>query len=162
MGDRLAATDMPTSDSASHEQQSAESLILEQVARIVGAELRPRRLYLTSGAYVEVDGVAEDESVLVEVFAHQGALRGGQRHKIATDVLKLITVGRDRTPSPRLVLAFADSAVANWAAGKSWLATSIASWNVEVMVADLDDVIRAGIRDAQARQVMINPNAGET
>ena len=36
--------------------------------------------------------MSDDESVLVEVFAHQGQLKGGRRHKIAADALKLITL----------------------------------------------------------------------
>ena len=152
-----SADAMPTSDSNSNEQVSAERLILEQVAKRVGVGLRPRRLYLTNGAYVDVDGVAEDESVLVEVFAHQGVLKGGQRHKIATDILKLITIAQERSPRPRLVVAFADPGLATWAAGKSWLAAAIASWRIDVFTADLDDSIRAGIREAQARQIMVNP-----
>lgn len=114
-------------------------------------------MYLTTGAYVDVDGVADDKSVLVEVFAHQGVLKGGQRHKIATDILKLITIAQDRSPRPRLVLAFADPGLATWAAGTSWLAAAIASWHIDVFTADLDDSVRTGIRDAQAAQTMVNP-----
>jgi hypothetical protein len=48
------------------------------------------------GASVDVDGVAEDGSVLVEVFAHQGPLKGGRRHKIATDIPQ---AHHDRAPT---------------------------------------------------------------
>jgi hypothetical protein len=89
-------------------QRRAEGLILEAVAQEVGVSLHPQRLQLVSGAVVDVDGVAADESVLVEIFAHQGQLKGGQRHKIAGDALKLITIARERTPPPVLILAFGD------------------------------------------------------
>jgi hypothetical protein len=148
---------MDAHDSDSAAQRGAERHILVEVERSVGRSLSPARLTLAGGASVDVDGVAEDQSVLVEVFAHQGALKGGQRHKIATDVLKLITIAREREPRPRLLLAFAEPRLAEWAAGASWLAASIASWGVEVIVVDLDDSVRSQIATAQARQIMANP-----
>jgi len=108
---------------------------------------------------VAVDGVASDGSVLVEVFAHQGTPKSGQRHKIAGDALKLITIARGQDPPPRLVLAFADERLAAWAAGKSWLAEALTTWGIEVIVTELDEPVRAGLRDAQARQIMVNPAA---
>jgi hypothetical protein len=145
--------------SNSDAQLSAERLILDGVENTVGVKLEPRSLRLASGARVEVDGVASDESVLAEVFAHQGPLKGGQRHKIAGDALKLITIARGKDPPPRLVLAFADEQLAAWAAGKSWLASALTTWGIEVIVVELDELVRAGLRDAQARQVMVNPPA---
>jgi hypothetical protein len=53
---------------------------------------------------VDVDGVADDRSVFVEVVAHQNRLRGAQFHKVAPDALKLITVQREH-PGSRLILA---------------------------------------------------------
>ena len=144
-------------DSDSQEQRAAEILILEEVGRQIGCRLEPRRIQFYGGALVDVNGVAPDESVLVEVSAHQGSPKGGQRHKIAADLLKLVTLARDRHPKPRLILAFADDQAAAWAAGKSWLAASVAAWQVEIMVVKLEDDVRATIRSAQARQVMVNP-----
>jgi hypothetical protein len=59
--------------SDSHDQRLAEPLILASVGEELGVELAPRSLRLEDGARVDVDGVAPDESVLVEVYAHQGA-----------------------------------------------------------------------------------------
>ena len=112
---------LPSTDS--QEQRVAERLILDGVEREVNVALEPKRLALGSGAAVDVDGVSGDESVLVEVFAHHGQLKGGQPHKIAGDALKLITLAHERRPRPRLVLAFADEKLAEWSAGKSWLAS---------------------------------------
>jgi hypothetical protein len=113
--------------SDSHEQRAAERLILDGVERKVRRKLRPRSLALPGGARVEIDGATADDSVLVEVFAHQGSPKGGQRHKVAGDALKLITVVRGQKPRPRLILAFADERLAAWAAGKSWLAEALAA-----------------------------------
>jgi hypothetical protein len=46
--------------------------------------------------------------------------------------------------------------------GTSWLAEALRAWEVAVLVAVLDDNVRAGLRAAQVRQVMVNPSpAGE-
>jgi hypothetical protein len=141
--------------SDSSAQRAAEPLILAAVAAQLGVSLTPKRLTLPGGATADVDGVSDDESVLVEVFAHQGALKGGQRGKIARDTLKLITLGRHR-PGARLILALADARAARPLTAKSWLGEALARWKVEVLVVDLDDAVREGIRAAQVRQVMVN------
>lgn len=142
--------------SDSHEQRSAEALILRAVSAAVGAELVPRSLRLDAGARVDVDGVSSDESIIVEVFAHQGRLKGAQFHKVARDALKLITLGRSRNAS-RLIIAFGDADAAACVSASSWLAEALRTWGVEVMAVDLDEDVRTGLRAAQVRQVMVNP-----
>ncbi len=142
--------------SDSLEQRTAEPLILAGVSKIVGVDLAPRSLRLERGARADVDGAAADESVLVEIFAHQGRLKGAQFHKVARDALKLITLGRSR-PASKLLIAFGDPNAAASVTGASWLAEALATWRIDVLVVELDDAVRAGLRDAQVRQVMVNP-----
>lgn len=146
--------------SSSREQLAVEPLILAGVAAEAGAELGPVSLLLPGGAHVDIDGAALDRSVLVEVFAHQGRLRGSQFHKVARDALKLITIARQH-PGARLIVAFGDEAAAACVTGNSWLAEALRTWGVEVMVVSLEEEVRAGLVAAQARQVMINPPASD-
>jgi hypothetical protein len=148
-------SDAQRRQSTSDEQLRAEPLILSGIATRLGVDLVPRSLSLPRGARVDVDGVAPDESVFVEVFAHQGRLRGGQFHKVARDALKLITLAQSRREA-RLVIAFADEDAAKCVTGKSWLAEALSTWEIEVIVVDLEAVVRQGLRAAQARQVMVN------
>ncbi len=144
--------------SDSFEQRSAEDVVLSVLSARLGVPLAPTTLWLPGGSRVEVDGVADDRSVFVEVFAHQGRLKGGQVHKVARDALKLITVARDLPgPRPRLIIAFADEAAAVGVSGKSWLAESLKTWGVEVLVAELPDDVKASLTAAQLRQTMVNP-----
>jgi hypothetical protein len=129
------------------------------MSKLLGVELAPRSLRLDGGARVDVDGAAPHESVLVEIFAHQGRLKGAQFHKVARDALKLITLGRSRDGS-KLIIAFADPEAAACVTGASWLAEALRSWEIEVLVVELDDTVRTGLRETQARQVMINPPPG--
>ena len=147
--------------SDSSEQRRAEPLILEQVSAYVGKPLTKRVITLPGGARVEVDGVADDDSVFVEVFAHVGGLKGSQRHKPAVDVLKLITLAR-QCPHARLIVAFADVAAARYLTGTGWRAEAMRTWNVEVFIATLEDSVRDGILAAQLRQAMVNDPAAES
>lgn len=136
-------------------QSNAEALIREKLARQLGKRLASKMLRLGGEAAVQVDAVALDESVLAEIFAHQGPLKGGQRRKIASDALKLITLGRDR-PDAQLILAFADEQVAAYACGDGWLAQALAAWDVAVIVVDLNEADREELRAAQLAQEMRN------
>jgi hypothetical protein len=114
-------------------------------------------MQLPGGARVDVDGVADTPLTFVEVFAHQGALRGGQHHKVSTDALKLITLAR-AFPGARLILAFGDEAACRSLLGRSWKAEALKTWGVEVFVAQIDDLTRSGLLAAQSRQRMVNPD----
>jgi hypothetical protein len=103
-----------------------------------------------------VDGISEDPPAYIEVFAHQGPLKAGQRHKVATDVLKLITLGREH-PEARLIIAFADREAADTVTGSTWLAQALRSGHVEVVVAEVNPALLGLIRAAQRRQFMAHP-----
>ena len=90
-----------------------------------------------NGGRVELDGAAEDLSVLVEAYAHQGALRGGQPKKRATDALKLTWIGR-QVGATKLILAIADEQVeAYLRRPKAWLTQALIDLDVEVIRVDL-------------------------
>jgi hypothetical protein len=144
-----------TERSRSDLQEEVEALIRARLSKELDVDLTPRRLWLDGGAYVDVDGVAPDESVLVEIFAHQGRLKGGQRHKVQGDALKLVTLARSR-PASKLIIAFCDQEAADGVVG--WLAEALDGWRIERRVVKLPDGVRAGLRAAQVRQVMVNPS----
>lgn len=110
-------------------QLEAEAIIRTLVEAQLGRLLLPATVTLDSGAPVQVDGVAPDESAFVEIFAHLGKLKGGQQRKVASDALKLITLGRSR-PHAKLHLAFTDDEAAGYALGSAWFAQAIATWNL--------------------------------
>jgi diketogulonate reductase-like aldo/keto reductase len=98
--------------------------------------------------------MAEDNSVAVEVFAHLGTLKGGQRHKVSTDALKLLAI-REIHPGARLILAFVDERAVASVSG--WKAETLVRNGIEMVVVELDEADRARIQAAQSRQKMINP-----
>jgi len=142
-------------------QREAEALIRALVEARLGQQLPSTKVILDNGGDVQVDGVAADESAFVEIFAHQGRLKGGQQRKVASDALKLITLSRSR-PHAKLYLAFADDEAAAYAKGGGWFAQAVAAWDIDVIVVRLGERDRASIRAAQMEQEMRNPdNEGE-
>jgi len=90
------------------------------------------------------------------VFARQGRLRSGQVHKVAQDILKLVTLRRCLAPSALLYMVFADQAAAETLCGQGWLGEATREWAVETLVVDLDPALRTELRHAQRRQRMVN------
>lgn len=136
-------------------QQRAEAVIRDLLAAQLGVPLEPKRLKLEGGSTVHVDAAARDDSVIAEIFARQGQLKGGQQKKVAIDTLKLITLRRVHQDA-RLVLAFADEEAAHYATCGGWVAQALREWNVEVFILDIPTDLRDEIRAAQTTQKMVN------
>lgn len=148
-------TDTHVSDSS--EQRAAEAVMLALAGEQLGVTLAPRRVYLPGRSYVDVDGVADEPLTFVEAFARQGAAKGGQVHKLKGDTLKLVML-RQSHPHARLVLLFA-SAEAAAKVRTGWLGEAVTTFGIEVLVVDVGDEMRAALKAAQARQIMVNPTA---
>lgn len=131
----------------------AEATILAKLGETLGRQLKQGVVIFLGDTEVHPDGVDDDRSVLVEVFAHVGKLKGGQRHKVSTDALKLIAL-RDAYPEARMILAFADEAAARSLSG--WKARALKANGIEVQVVGLDQEDRERIEAAQLRQRMVN------
>lgn len=135
------------SDSAT--QREAETVILDAISAQLGTTLAKRRVDLPGGSWVEVDGVAEDMSVFAEAFAHVGPMKGGQKRKVALDVLKLITLQR-AYPEAQLVLAFCDSTAVNSLTG--WLGEAIGMGKLDRRLAPLNPELINRLLEVQVRQ----------
>jgi hypothetical protein len=140
--------------SDSSAQAAAEATILAALGVALGVPLVQGQEFPIGATHVRPDGVAADESVFVEVFAHIGRLKGGQRHKVSTDALKLLAI-RETRPDARLILAFADEGAAASVSG--WRAETLKANGIEIHAVALGPEDRAKIEAAQARQKMVNP-----
>jgi hypothetical protein len=143
----------PSHPSDSSAQIAAEATILGLLGESIGVPLSQDAKVAVGGSEVQPDGMAADGSVVVEVFVHIGKLRGGQRHKVSTDALKLLAI-RDARPNARLILAFADEEAAASVSG--WKAETLKANGIEIHIVDLDPAERTVIETAQARQKMVN------
>jgi hypothetical protein len=125
--------------------------MIAAVADAIGVPLTKQRVLFENGSWCEVDGVSADGLVLVEAFAHHGKMAGSQPKKVSEDAFKLVSIAKTR-PGARLIVAFADDVAASSFLGKSWKAEALRLWGVEVLVVELRQDVRTGIRAAQVRQ----------
>jgi len=133
-------------------QRQAETIALQALAQQIGVELRPERVTFPSGAHVELDGVSHEPPVLVEVWAHQGALKPAQRNKVLSDALKMIYVRDVLRGNYRTILCLTDAIAAAPFIGRSWFAEALQHEGIDIEVVDIPDGLRADIKAAQARQ----------
>jgi hypothetical protein len=101
--------------SSSKVQREIEIAMLEQLGKDLGVKLEKKRVDF-EGAIMEIDGVDRAEIVFVEVFARIGALKAGQKKKVATDALKFVAL-KARYPDAKFILAFADQAASDSVVG---------------------------------------------
>jgi hypothetical protein len=149
--DEIAAP--PPHPSDARVQITAEAVILGALSETLG---RP----LSQGVVVLMDVSKSGPTASMRTarsssrsFAHVGKLRGGQRHKVSTDALKLLAL-HAVYPEAQLILAFADGEAAASVSG--WKAKTLAANGIEIRVVDLAPAERAKIEAAQTRQRMVN------
>ena len=116
----------------------------------LGVALAPAESNWGNAYRVEVDGASDELDVVCEAWAHQGAAKGGQVHKILRDALKLALVNRVLELA-KLILLFSDNA----ATGKfrtGWAALALREFENEIRVVDLSPDMRRSVVTAQERQ----------
>lgn len=139
---------------SSTEQRDAERVMLDLLGARLGSRLEPVRISLPSGARVEVDGADISRSVLVECWAHQGSPKGGQKHKVLTDALKLTWIASTIYPRPALILCMTDplAAAPFLPTSTSWAAQALSDLGIRIELVELPEETRRAVRAAQARQ----------
>lgn len=128
--------------------------MLDLLGDRLGLRLDPARITVPSGARVEIDGADGIRTVLVECWAHQGAAKPAQRHKVLSDAFKLTWIASTIYPRPRLILCLSDplAAAPFQPSAKSWSAQALADLGITIELVELPPAVRAGIVAAQVRQ----------
>jgi hypothetical protein len=147
---------MPAHQSDSAVQRTAELAIVEALAEQLGVVLNAGgSVTLSGGARIQVDAVSEDRKIVVEAYARQGQLKGGQRKKIAQDVLKLTLLRKEPAfADARPIIVFASTEARSSITG--WVQHAADVFGVELHVVDIDTSLRARILATQEAQKMVN------
>jgi hypothetical protein len=150
--DRIPGHTRPAGSSA--EQRDAERIMLDLLGNRIGRPLEPATIKLLSGSRVEIDGADNSRTVLVECWAHQGSPKGGQKHKVLTDALKLTWIASTIYPRPELILCMSDPlAAAPFLPGsRSWAAQALHDLGIRIELVQLPEDIRLAVLEAQMRQ----------
>lgn len=139
---------------SSREQREAERVMLDLLGAELGVELNPAVLVGEGGTRVQVDGTDAERTVLAECWAHHGAPKPAQRHKVLADAFKLVWLGDTLRPRPRLILCMADTDAAApfRSPAKSWAVSALERFEISVQMVTLPQEVSARIRAAQQRQ----------
>jgi len=141
--------------SDSTEQRDAEAYILQSLEAELDARFDPAaRLSIAAG--VQPDAIDPARKIIVEVYARVGPVKGAQLHKIKGDVLKLALIGQQAGSEWRRILCFASKEPAAYVTGRSWVASAVRHFGIEVVVARLSEEHRERVKSAQDRQRMVN------
>jgi len=157
-GDTTAAISH-SSDSAA--QREAERIAIAALAALDDVPLAPKRLELTEGVSVDVDGFHEGPpAVLVEAFAHYGRLRSAQRHKLMSDALMLATLCKKRfDANARLILLLTDP-TAKKDLERGWRGQALEAFGIKLRVVALPEDVARRLRGAQEKQRTVNGDGG--
>ncbi|MDQ1121491.1 hypothetical protein [Microbacterium trichothecenolyticum] len=117
---------------------SIERRMLRAVERDVGLRLRPRALVLGGGSRVEVEGISDDETVIAQLIANQGAYKPAFRNKALADMFKLLWV-RSQLPAAERAVLIVTAEVTPALGG--WVAVAAHDLGVEILVF-ADDTVR--------------------
>jgi len=143
--------------SDSGEQRLAELELVHQLSVDLGVPLESAKgVALGNGIQIVPDGFNRDYRILCEAYAHIGFLKGGQLHKIARDILKMLAAEKRLRGKWRKILCFADEDAAQCVRCRSWLAAVCRDLGVEVKVFSLPVDLHTAVVVAQQRQVMVN------
>lgn len=153
-GDAIIIEPAKLPPGSSSEQRAAERVMLDLLGDRLGLRLDPARITVPAGARVEIDGADESRTVLVECWAHQGAPKSAQRHKVLSDAFKLTWIASTIYPRPRLILCLSDplAAAPFQPSAKSWSAQALSDLGITIELVELPPDVRAGIIAAQERQ----------
>jgi hypothetical protein len=141
-------------------QSNAEEAFRAAVEKRLRVKLPKTKISLGSKTYVEVDGVSASGHVYVEFFAHVGALKSGQRRKVASDALKLVTLTRGQE-GVAAYIAVCDPVVADYLeSGTNWLSTALSRAGIKVLNVKLGTAEMKAVAGSQARNRLGNHAPG--
>jgi len=96
-----------TMKSSSHEQREIERYAFTEMERMLQVSLQSNpKLFLTEGVHIEPDFYSEQDKIVGEIFAHQGKTKGGQNHKVAQDILKMLLLEKNHTINVHTIYIF--------------------------------------------------------
>jgi hypothetical protein len=153
---------MSNENGKSDVQCKIEQIIREEIRKDNGYEEKNRNLHIGNIQY-EPDFYFWDEknnkNIIGEIYAHVGALKDGQKRKIAKDCLKLIAFEKHYNELETLEkqIICVDESVEKYLNGKSWLAETFNSFDIKVIIyKELKEDHKQEIEKAQNTQAKGN------
>jgi hypothetical protein len=128
--------------------ESVEHAMLRAVGERLAVDLTPRTLTVGNGLRVEVEGIDEAQSVLVQLVPTVGAPKSHHRNKAMADMFKLVWMQQALATHPRLILCISEP-LARFFSPASWPSTAASDLNIDVYL--YADGVATPLAAAQAR-----------
>lgn len=142
--------------SSSLMQKSAEDFLLYSLNEKLDKNLASAKLQLTSKVSVQVDGIDFSGNILCEIYARLGHLKGSQPDKIASDILKMLTIDRLLNRTFQKCLVFASTEASSSVTGDKWLAATAKEHDIHIYTFELPQHLQNSVLEAQKNQKMVN------
>ncbi len=141
--------------SRSDVQQEIEKLVRDRLGKQLEGVRYSEEKIPCGDEYVKVDAVGRDPDGkivdLVDIYAHQGKLKGGQLKKPTDDAARLMLAAKHLDSNPRLRLVWCcEDAVGQVQRG--WRGSALQAMGVEIEAISLTKPQKARIAEAQVRQ----------
>ena len=133
-------------------QRNAEFEMISWLELQLNCELRPKRISVSDGVRLELDGFSEEPLIICEAWAHQGTPKSAQKYKVMNDAMKMVFTRMIIGTHARAILLFADDDAAKHFRGNTWQAAALKANQIEIYVAELPEALLANIKKAQTRQ----------
>jgi hypothetical protein len=134
------------------EQREAETLMVALLSERLHVDRHPKRVQLSDGGWLQLDGYCASPPIACEAWAHQGGAKSAQKDKVTKDILKLMFVRSLLGDDTKLIVLFSDEAAAKFLRGQSWRAQAMRTLGVQIEVVDLPSAAREKVVLAQQRQ----------
>lgn len=122
---------MVHSPTARISEQSSEFAMLRALGELLQVKLAPGLLSLPDNLRVEVQGIDDAESVLVQLASHEGVPRAAHRMSSLADMFKLVWLRGVLPTRPRLVMCVTEPQ-AKFFTSASWPIAAAHDMNIDI------------------------------
>ena len=146
-------------DSNSEVQARMEKVIFKKVKKeklFDGSLYKPTQPIIIDSeglTYIIPDFYSKESKVIGEIHSHIGRLKSSQMHKIANDILKMLLHDKIKGEPYKKYIAVCDKEeYTQLKEGKSFVATAIKGFNIEVLYVELEKSDYEELANAMKKQ----------
>ena len=99
------------------------------------------------------DYYSEENHIIGEVHSHLGKLKPAQKHKVASDILKMILFDRDNSYAKMIVVCSEEER--DQLTGGSYLAEAIRQFNIKIEYFELEQNLKIKLAEAMKKQNLL-------
>lgn len=115
---------------------------------------KPPKAIQESG--IQLDGFSDDpkllEPILIEIWAHQGKTKPGQRNKVMKDMCKLLLAEELLDKPCQKYIVVSDEEVLSFLNGRSWMGDFAKKFGIKFWIANIKPATRKNLNNAQTNQ----------